>query len=192
MEVTWIKISTDMFNNRKIRQIEYMTDGDAIIIIWMKLLILAGELNDGGKIYLTEEKPYTEELLSVQLGKPREIVALALRTFEAYGMIDIKDGFISISNWEKYQNIEGMERIREQNRDRQKKWYDTHKKSTNVRSNVSTNDDLPLPNATEKRREEKNREEKKREESLKRDFQKKVSSLTKQWQIGRASCRERV
>lgn len=177
MEVTWIKMSTDMFNNRKIRQIEAMGDGDAIIIIWLKLLILAGELNDGGQVYLTKEKPYTEELLSVQMNKPREIVALALRTFEAYGMIDIKDGFITIHNWERYQNIEGMERIKEQNRDRQKKWYDNHKKKPNVSPNVSPNGNLTLPNGIEK-----NREEKRREESLKREFQKKVNSLSKQWQ----------
>ena len=177
MEVTWIKMSTDMFNNRKIRQIEAMGDGDAIIIIWLKLLILAGELNDGGQVYLTKGKPYTEELLSVQMNKPREIVALALRTFEAYGMIDIKDGFITIHNWERYQNIEGMERIKEQNRDRQKKWYDSHKKKPNVSPNVIPNGNLTLPNGTEK-----NREEKRREESLKREFQKKVNSLSKQWQ----------
>ena len=177
MEVTWIKLSTDMFNNRKIRQIEAMGDGDAIIVIWLKILILAGELNDGGQVYLTREKPYTEELLSVQMNKPREIVALALRTFEAYGMIDITDGFITIHNWERYQNIEGMERIKEQNRDRQKKWYDNHKKKPNVSNNVMPNVNLTLPNGTEK-----NREEKRREESLKREFQKKVSSLSKQWQ----------
>ena len=31
-------------------------------------------------------------------------------------MIDITDDLLKISNWEKYQNVEGMEKIREQNR----------------------------------------------------------------------------
>lgn len=121
MEVKWIKLSTDLFNNRKIRQIERMDDGDAIIVIWLKLLILAGEINDGGEIYFTKEVPFTEESLAVQFDRPRELIALALRTFQAYGMIEIDDDALSIRNWEKYQNIEGMEKIREQNRIRQQR-----------------------------------------------------------------------
>lgn len=121
MEVKWIKLSTDLFNNRKIRQIERMDDGDAIIVIWLKLLILAGEINDGGEIYFTKEVPFTEESLAVQFDRPRELIALALRTFQAFGMIDISDESISVMNWEKYQNIEGMEKIREQNRIRQQR-----------------------------------------------------------------------
>jgi hypothetical protein len=37
-EVKWIKLATDIFDNRKIRQIEQMPDGDAIIVVWLKLL----------------------------------------------------------------------------------------------------------------------------------------------------------
>lgn len=115
-EVKWIKLSTDLFNNRKIRQIERMEDGDAIIVIWLKLLILAGEINDGGEIYFTKEVPFTEESLSIQFDRPRELIALALRTFQAFGMIDVTEDSMSIMNWGKYQNVDRMEEIREYNR----------------------------------------------------------------------------
>ena len=36
-EVKWIKIVTDIFNNRKIKQIETMPDADSILVIWFKL-----------------------------------------------------------------------------------------------------------------------------------------------------------
>ena len=62
-EVRWIKLAADIFDNRKIRQIEALPDGDAIIVIWLKLLCLAGTINDGGLIYFTREIPYTEEHL---------------------------------------------------------------------------------------------------------------------------------
>lgn len=153
MEVKWIKLSTDLFNNRKIRQIERMDDGDAIIVIWLKLLILAGEINDGGEIYFTKEVPFTEESLAVQFDRPRELIALALRTFQAFGMIDISDESISVMNWEKYQNIEGMEKIREQNRKRQQAFRD--KKKDNVTDSVT----VTLRNATDKKRKDKNRED---------------------------------
>lgn len=155
MEIKWIKISTDIFSNRKIKMISHMQDGDAIIVIWLRLLVLAGELNDGGAVYLTESKPYTEELLAVQMEKPRELIALALRTFEAYGMIEMEDGFIYITNWEKYQNIEGMERIREQNRLRKQKQRSKEKDVTEL-SHVTSRDS----HATDKNRKDKKREDK--------------------------------
>lgn len=115
-EIKWIKLSTDVFNNRKIRQIECMPDGDTIIVIWFKILALAGEINDSGQVYLTKEIPYTEQLLATQFNRPIATVRLALQTFQQFGMIEIIDNLILVSNWEKYQNIEGMERVREQNR----------------------------------------------------------------------------
>lgn len=154
-DVKWIKLSTDLFNNRKIRQIESMKDGDAIIVIWLKLLILAGELNDDGMVYFLNGVPFTEEQLANHFGRDRETMALALRTFEAYGMIGINDGIISICNWEKYQNVAELEHIKEMNRKRQKRWYDNHKDD---KSNLTL--DLTHPNGTDKIRIDKNREDK--------------------------------
>lgn len=123
-EVKWIKITTDIFDNRKIKQIESMPEGDAIIVIWMKLLILAGNVNDSGYLYLTDEIPYTDQLLATQFGRPLATIQLALGTFRRLKMIDIIDDVICVSNWEKYQNIEGMDKIREQNRIRKQKQRD--------------------------------------------------------------------
>ena len=118
-DIKWIKLSADIFNNRKIKQIEAMPEGDALIVIWIKLLVLASEVNDGGCIYFTRDIPYTDQLLSTQFGRPLATIQLALRTFSAFNMIEIVDDIICVSNWERYQNIEGMEKIREQNRIRQ-------------------------------------------------------------------------
>ena len=146
-EVKWIKLSTDIFDNRKIRQIEKMPDGDAIIVIWLKLLILAGDINDNGLVYFTKEIPYTDQLLATHFDRPIAVVQFALRTFEQFNMIEIVDNLIHVSNWEKYQNVDGLDRIREQNRLRQKRWYDNQKAlpEPNVRSNVS----LTEPNGTD-------------------------------------------
>lgn len=118
-DVKWIKVSTDMFeSNRKIKQIEMMPEGDTILVIWFKLLLLAGNVNDGGAIYITPEIPYNDEELAYELRKHPKTVKAALSVFERYGMIEIVDGVLILSSWEKYQNIEGMERIREQTRAR--------------------------------------------------------------------------
>ena len=117
-DVKWIKLSTDIFNNRKIRVIETMPEGYAIIVVWVKLLCLAGTTNDGGQIYLTTNIPYTEQTLSAQFNMPLATVKLALATFEKLEMIERVDDFLKITNWEKYQNVQGLERVREQTRNR--------------------------------------------------------------------------
>lgn len=117
----WIKITTDMFDNRKIRQIEALPDGDSIIVIWVHLLLLAGTINDYGQIYLTTELPYTDQMLATELRKPIATVQMALDVFQRFGMIEIIDHNIKIVNWLKYQNTEGLEKIREQNRLRKQK-----------------------------------------------------------------------
>lgn len=120
-EVKWIKLSTGIFDNRKIRQIENLPDGDSIIVIWMKLLCLAGEINDCGMVYFTREIPYTDQMLAQQFNRPLTTIQMALNTFQQFGMVQLIDNILHISNWEKYQNVEGMEKIREQNRLRKQK-----------------------------------------------------------------------
>lgn len=115
-DVKWVRIATDMFDNRKIKQIRKLPDGDSLVIIWIHLICLAGSTNDSGRIYLTEEVPYTDQMLADACDEPLHTVQLALGTFARFGMIDMIDDIIHISNWEKYQNTEGLDRIREQNR----------------------------------------------------------------------------
>ena len=125
--VQWIKLSTEVFDNRKIRQIESMPEGDAILVIWFKLLVLAGKTNDYGMVYFTEDIPYTDEMLATEFGKPLTVVRLALTTFQKFGMIEIIDDVLKLSGWEKYQSVDKLEQIREQNRKRQKKYRERQK-----------------------------------------------------------------
>ena len=116
-EVKWIKLVTEFFDDEKIKLIESMPEADMVLIIWVKLLTLAGKKNMNGYIFLTENIPYTEEMLSTLFNRPINTIRLALETFKGFGMIDHNgDGKIKIANWEKHQNVEGMDKIRERNR----------------------------------------------------------------------------
>src|SRR5437763_2441359 len=121
-EVKWIKLSVSMFEDEKIRLIESLPESDTILIIWMKLLSQAGKTNASGYIYLSERIPFTDEMLATIFNRPIGTVRLALKTFEQFGMLEISDDhFISITNWEKHQNIDGLEKIREQERIRKQR-----------------------------------------------------------------------
>ncbi len=138
-EVKWIKIATEIFDNKKIRLIESMPDGDALIVIWFKLLMVAGKTNDGGMVYFTKDIPFTDQMLSTYFNKPISTIQLALTTFQKFGMIDIVDDLIHVSNWEEYQNVDGMDKIREQNRIRKQRQREKEKLllEDNVTSHVT-------------------------------------------------------
>lgn len=121
-EVKWFKIYTDMYENEKLKLIDEMDDRDAIHYIWMRLLNQAGRTNDSGYIYLNKDIPFTEEMLSTIFNRPLNIIKIALTTLQNYKMIEFDDNnYLKIINWETYQNIEGMERVREQTRNRMRK-----------------------------------------------------------------------
>lgn len=121
-DVKWIKLSTQMFEDEKIKLIESMPEADTILVIWVKLLSQAGRVNASGYIYLNENIPYTDEMLATIFNRPVSTIRMALEVFKRFGMIDIDDrDFIAIANWDKHQNVEGMDKIREQNRLRKQK-----------------------------------------------------------------------
>lgn len=116
-EVKWIKITTSMFEDEKIDFIESLPEADTILIIWVKLLTLAGKCNSNGFIFLTEKIPYTEEMLAHKFRRPLNTVKLALKTLANLGMLEFdNNGFVRIANWEKHQNVEGLDKIREKTR----------------------------------------------------------------------------
>ena len=126
-DVKWIKIAVDMFDNRKIKQIGSMPEGDSLLLVWVQLLCLAGNVNDGGFIYLTKEIPYTDEMLATQFNKPILTVRLALKTFEQFGMIEIINNMIFLSSWEKYQSTDRLATIREKDRERKRRKREAEK-----------------------------------------------------------------
>lgn len=126
-EVSWIKLKVGMFDDSKIKYIEALPERDTIITLWVKLLTLAGKYNEQGYIMLSENLPYNEEMLANEFNRPLNSVRLALQTFQTLGMIEDVQGVIKISNWEKHQNIEGLDKIREQNRLRKQKQREKQK-----------------------------------------------------------------
>ena len=115
-EVKWVKLTTDMFDNRKVRHLRRLPEGNNIVLIWVMLLTMAGRCNSGGMIFLTENIPYTPKMLADELDFEENTVILALQALEQLDMIVTDNGFFTIAGWEEYQNIEGMDKIREQNR----------------------------------------------------------------------------
>jgi len=126
-DIKWIKMTTDMFDNRKIKHLRRLPEGNNVVLIWVMLLTMAGRCNAGGYIFLTEKIPYTPETLADELGFGETTVHLALRALEELDMIVFDDGFLAIAGWKEHQNIESFERVREQNRLRKQRQREREK-----------------------------------------------------------------
>ena len=126
-EVKWIKIVTDIFDDEKMILIDTLPKADSIIIIWIKLLCLAGKQNNNGLLLVNNKIPYDYKMLASVFRRKESLVKLALETFKEYGMIEIINEVITISNWEKHQNIDGLQKIREQTKNRVQKHREKQK-----------------------------------------------------------------
>lgn len=151
-DIKWIKLDTDLFNNRKIKQIKKLPEGKSMLLIWINLLCLAGSINDNGLVYFTKDIPYTEETLATEFEEDIVIVRNALNTFQRFGMLEIVENFLLVTNWDKYQNVQSLEKIRIQTRERVAKHREKQKLllECNVTSNVTVTD----RNALDKKKKE--------------------------------------
>ena len=118
MQVKWIKICTDVFDDEKIVLIESMPEADGIIAMWFKILCLAGKQNNGGVLMLNDRIAYTDEMLSVIFRRPLNTVRLAMQTFESFGMIEVVRGAYTIPNWDKHQSLDAYEKKKQKDRER--------------------------------------------------------------------------
>lgn len=153
-DVKWIKITVDMFEHDKLDFILSLPESDAIIIVWIRLLTLAGKVNASGYVLLTENIAYTEEMLSHKLRKTPSVIRLALETLKRLKMIEFEGEAIRIANWDKHQNVDGLEKIKKQDRLRQQK---KREKDKNLQlndglsrdSHVTVTEDITQSHATD-------------------------------------------
>ena len=150
-EIKWIKIATDVFDDEKICLIDALPDHDAILVIWFKILALAGKLNKNGILAISPNLVYTDEMLASRFQRPLNTVRMALGIFERFGMIEVIEGVITLPNWEKHQNIDGMEKVKEQTRKRVARHREKQKNLAlgNVTCNVTVTDGNALEEEVE-------------------------------------------
>ena len=172
-DVKWIKITTDIFDDEKILLIESLPESDAIIVIWFKLLCLAGKMNNSGVFMLNDTIPMTDQMLATIFRRKESTVTLALKTFEQFGMVEIIDNVVTIPKWGKHQSLDQIESRREymKNYMRKKRAEQRQLIEDNSKSNDNANDDVNSKvnskvnvNGADKNREDKSRKDKNRED----------------------------
>lgn len=140
-DVKWIKVTTDVFDDEKILLIESLPEADSIIVIWFKLLCLAGKQNNSGVFMMGNRIPYTDKMLATIFRRKEATVQLALKTFEQFGMIELIDDVITIPNWGKHQSLDQIESKKEYMKKYMKEYREKQKalSSGGCKTNSKTN-----------------------------------------------------
>ena len=148
----WVKLSTNIFANKKIRILRSYPDGDSLALLWINLICCAGEINDNGMVYLTEGVPYTPDMLAAVVGYDIDTVNTALDVFQKLNMVEVdEEGYITILGWEEHQNAGELAKIKERERAKQgmRKCREKRKTADVTESNEQENNDVTCNNAQE-------------------------------------------
>ena len=148
VQVQWLKVYTDIFDNEKMKKLLRNRDGDTYFRVWIQLLTLAAKSNQHGAILLGENIPMSKEDLAKVMHKTLNKLEKIIQDLYELDMIIIEKETICIKNWDMYQSADELEKLRESNRRRQQKYRDKQKDSNVI---------VTLNNTEDKNREEKNK-----------------------------------
>lgn len=139
-EVKWIKLEVGMFDGMSFKKIKRAKIGgesfrDKLTAVWFELMDFAGKCNNDGALSRhkempceNDEIPYTElEDIATMIDRDEEELKLCMSFYIKEGMVSIIDDVYSLSNWSKYQNEEGLNKIKEQNRLRKQRQREREK-----------------------------------------------------------------
>lgn len=140
-EMEWVKLSTNIFESRKMRYLSKCADGDKMQLMWVKLIVLAGQCGTSGELWLSANKPYHYEDLAIEFGYDKDFVETVIDLFLDLDMLEwtgtcADDGAFKICGWEEHQSVEKIEQKREQARERKRKQR-AREQSTSINDGVT-------------------------------------------------------
>ena len=110
-QVGWIKLSTDIFSNRKIKILLKEREGDTYLRIWVQILTIAGECNRDGGLYISDKTPFKIKDFTNIIGKSNKTLTKSLQKFVDLGMLILKDDTYFVKNWSKYQSADKLRKL---------------------------------------------------------------------------------
>lgn len=123
-DVKWIKMIVGMFDGMSFKKIKRAKIGgesyrDKLTAVWFELMDLAARCNHNGALVGTDGIPFTDlDDIAVQIDRDEDELKLCMTFYLKEHMVVIEDNAYALSNWGVYQNVDGMEKIREQTRQR--------------------------------------------------------------------------
>ena len=142
-DVQWIRFIVGMFDGGSFKRIKRAKIGgvsyrDKLTAVWFELLDLAGKSNASGYLIDNNEIPYRSfEDIATMLDREEKEIELCMQFYINEKMVEIIDDVYCLTNFMKYQNQDGLEKISEQNRLRKQKQREKLKLLSGVSRDMS-------------------------------------------------------
>lgn len=149
----WIKLATNIFDQGKIKLIMRMPAGDTIIAIWLQILTHCGKECQDGILRISNEVPYTADMLAMIFGREPATMKLALETFQQLKMIEVIDGVYCLPSWNKYQSPDKYEINRAKDRKRLQEWRKKQKEKSGLPQILTSSNNETFHETFQKRNE---------------------------------------
>lgn len=122
-KIPWFKFYTGFFKRQSMVLISGLKNSETIMLVLIKLICMATEINDRGYVYITPERPYKLRELASYMGKSVKVMENILQVLKDYGEIEIEnDGMIFVTSWSEEQNVDRLQMMKEKQRETQKKY----------------------------------------------------------------------
>ena len=119
---SWIKLSTEFFEDPKVLRLQTYPEKDFLLIFWIKLVLLSLRRNDG-LLLIDDTLPYSVSDFVSLFRKEENVVRMALSIFEKLKMIEVNpsDGveIIGIREFVGFSDVEELDDARRKNREKQ-------------------------------------------------------------------------
>ena len=165
-DVKWIKMMVGMFDGMSFKKIKRAKIGgesfrDKLTAVWFELMDLAGRCNHDGAFVNPGGIPFADlEDIAIQIDRDKEELDLCMAFYLKEGMVRLEDDVYRLQNWGEYQNLEGLDKVRESKRLAQARWRAKQKAlpgSSTVDPTVDSTRCL-VDDAEEEREEDKEKE----------------------------------
>jgi predicted phage replisome organizer len=163
-EVKWIKLNVGMFDGNSFKKIKKAKIGgesfrDKLTAVWFELMDFAGKCNAGGQLIESPEIPFSSiEDIAIMIDREPDELNLCMQYYISNRMIVVIDDVYMLTNWAKYQNEDGLNKIREQTRKRVAKHRENQKLlGGNVTVTLRNATDIDIEEDIDKEKDIKNK-----------------------------------
>lgn len=146
-KVEWFKVSADCFNGTSFKFMKrsdvkgLRNSRDKLESVWFELLALAAKVNNEGYFYNDEVDYKSNKDIAIMLDRKEKEIELCMNFYLQQKMISLAEKKYFVTNFGKYQNLKGLEELREKGRLRQQKYRENlTKQEINENINENNND----------------------------------------------------
>ena len=142
-DVKWLKLDPNFLDGTSFKfmrraKIDGVADlRDKLESVWFELIGLAGKINNQGMFYNDEIAYKSFEDIAIMLDRTTEEVQICMDFYVKHNMVTIIKDCYLLTNWAKFQNVDGLELIREKGRLRQQKFRAKNKLLIENKENVT-------------------------------------------------------